>query len=115
MSLFVLVPYVDARLFLEMAKMCRPFVEPTGLDHDDGIDGLSTERSVVLRRKGQYIGGIPLLAVAQMQKDKNQQMLNVSSHHRPFLLNYKLLSIYQPGANQRRFNRMHATLGASLV
>lgn len=52
-------------------------MEPTGLDHDDGIDGLSTERSTVLRRKGQHIGGIPLFAMAQMQKDKNQQMLNV--------------------------------------
>ncbi len=59
--------------------MCRPFVEPTGLDHDDGIDGLSTERGIVLRRKGQHIGGIPVFAVAQMQKDKNQQMLNVRS------------------------------------
>ena len=57
---------------------CRPFVEPTGLDHDDGIDGLSTERSTVLRRKGQHIGGIPIFAMAQMQKDKNQHMLNVS-------------------------------------
>ncbi|CAL8463774.1 g3308 [Coccomyxa elongata] len=56
--------------------LARPFVEPTGLDHDDGIDGLSTERSLVLRRKGQYLGGIPVFAMAQMQKDKNQQMLN---------------------------------------
>ncbi|EIE27818.1 hypothetical protein COCSUDRAFT_26914 [Coccomyxa subellipsoidea C-169] len=56
--------------------LARPFVEPTGLDHDDGIDGLSTERSIVLRRKGQHVGGIPLFAMAQMQKDKNQQMLN---------------------------------------
>ncbi|CAL5224470.1 g7162 [Coccomyxa viridis] len=56
--------------------LARPFVEPTGLDHDDGIDGLSTERGIVLRRKGQHIGGIPVFAVAQMQKDKNQQMLN---------------------------------------
>lgn len=66
----------------------RPFVEPTGLDHDDGIDGLSTERSIVLRRKGQYLGGIPLFAMAQMQKDKNQQMLNVSpsSFYNPSLL-----------------------------
>ncbi len=55
-------------------------MEPTGLDHDDGIDGLSTERSIVLRRKGQHVGGIPLFAMAQMQKDKNQQMLNVCSH-----------------------------------
>lgn len=54
-------------------------MEPTGLDHDDGIDGLSTERGVVLRRKGQHIGGIPVFAMAQMQKDKNQQMLNVSA------------------------------------
>ena len=53
-------------------------MEPTGLDHDDGIDGLSAERGTVLRRKGQHIGGIPVFAVAQMQKDKNQQMLNVS-------------------------------------
>ena len=53
-------------------------MEPTGLDHDDGIDGLSTERSLVLRRKGQHIGGIPVFAMAQMQKDKNQQMLHVS-------------------------------------
>ena len=54
-------------------------MEPTGLDHDDGIDGLSTERSLVLRRKGQHIGGIPVFALVQMQKDKNQQMLNVGT------------------------------------
>jgi len=98
-SLVFSVPYVDAGLFLEMAKMCRPFVEPTGLDHDDGIDGLSTERSVVLRRKGQYIGGIPLLAVAQMQKDKNQQMLNVRSHPQALMLNHELLSMCQASAD----------------
>ena len=64
--------------FQVTVRNCRPFVEPTGLDHDDGIDGLSAERGIVLRRKGQHIGGIPVFAVAQMQKDKNQQMLNVS-------------------------------------
>ena len=62
-----------------MGALRRPFVEPTWLDHDDGIDVLSTERGVVLRRKGQHIGGIPVFAMAQMQKDKNQQMLNVSA------------------------------------
>ncbi len=60
-------------------------MEPTGLDHDDGIDGLSTERSTVLRRKGQHIGGIPIFAMAQMQKDKNQHMLNVRIHPPPLL------------------------------
>lgn len=67
-------------------------MEPTGLDHDDGIDGLSTERSLVLRRKGQYLGGIPVFAMAQMQKDKNQQMLNVRCALPPPCFHVKTLS-----------------------
>ncbi|KAK9820840.1 hypothetical protein WJX81_004481 [Elliptochloris bilobata] len=52
--------------------LARPFVEANGLDHDDGIDGVTTEKSSVLRRKGQLLGGMPIFASAQMQKDKNQ-------------------------------------------
>jgi len=47
-------------------------VEANGLDHDDGIDGVTTEKSAVLRRPGQLLGGVPIFASAQMQKDKTQ-------------------------------------------
>ena len=57
--------------------MRRPYVEANGLDHDDGIDGVTTEKSSVLRRKGQLLGGMPLFASAQMQKDKNQASFQV--------------------------------------
>ena len=59
-------------------RACRPYVEANGLDHDDGIDGVTTEKSSVLRRKGQLLGGMPLFASAQMQKDKNQASFQVS-------------------------------------
>ena len=52
-------------------------MEANGLDHDDGIDGVTTEKSSVLRRKGQLLGGMPLFASAQMQKDKNQASFQV--------------------------------------
>ena len=47
-------------------------MEAHGLDHDDGIDGVTTEKSGVLRRPGQLLGGLPVYASAQMQKDKTQ-------------------------------------------
>ncbi len=47
-------------------------MEANGLDHDDGIDGVTTEKSAVLRRPGQLLGGVPIFASAQMQKDKTQ-------------------------------------------
>ncbi len=47
-------------------------MEANGLDHDDGIDGVTTEKSGVLRRPGQLLGGVPIFASAQMQKDKTQ-------------------------------------------
>ena len=58
-------------------RVRRPYVEANGLDHDDGIDGVTTEKSSVLRRKGQLLGGMPLFASAQMQKDKNQASFQV--------------------------------------
>lgn len=86
---------LQSHLIVELVG-CRPFVEPTGLDHDDGIDGLSTERSIVLRRKGQHVGGIPLFAMAQMQKDKNQQMLNVRDIPPCYCIYSRVLS-FSPG------------------
>ena len=54
-------------------------MEANGLDHDDGIDGVTTEKSSVLRRKGQFLGGMPVFASAQMQKDKNQATFQVTA------------------------------------
>ncbi len=61
----------------ETVHLRRPFVEANGLDHDDGIDGVTTEKSAVLRRGGQHLGGMPVFASAQMQKDKNQASFQV--------------------------------------
>ena len=52
--------------------IARPVVAESGLDHEDGIDSVQVERSTVVRPRGQYLGGVPLLAWAQVQKDKGQ-------------------------------------------
>lgn len=73
--------------FLESAGgwIARPFVESQGLDHDDGIDGFSVERSAMLRSKGQHLGGVPAFVMAQLHKDKTQFSLQseaeASVHH----------------------------------
>ena len=63
----------------------RPQVEPTALDHDDGVEGMVAERHGMLRRPGAYLGGVPFLAWAQVHKDKNSFMLQsqaeASLHH----------------------------------
>ena len=43
-----------------------------GIDHEDGIDSVQVEKQMVVRPKGQYLGGVPLVAWVQAQKDKNQ-------------------------------------------
>lgn len=50
--------------------MCRPFVEPNSVDHDDGVEGMTVARTHVLRPKRQYTGGVPGHVQAQIHKDK---------------------------------------------
>jgi hypothetical protein len=42
------------------------------VDHEDGIDSVQVEKQAILRPKGQYLGGVPAVAWAQVQKDKSQ-------------------------------------------
>ena len=57
--------------------MRRPFVEQHSLDHDDGIEGFSAERTLMLRPRKQVLGGAPAMAMAQIRKDKNTFSLQV--------------------------------------
>lgn len=50
----------------------RPFIEPTPLDHDDGIDGVQAERTSMLRRRSALIDGVPCRVFGQFQKDKEK-------------------------------------------
>lgn len=52
--------------------LTRPIVSDGGVDHEDGVDSIHMEKQAVLRPKGQYLGGVPTLAFAQITKDKNQ-------------------------------------------
>lgn len=52
------------------AKPCRPFVEPTGVDHDDGVEGMTLARNGIVRPKRTYTGGVPAHIQAQIHKDK---------------------------------------------
>jgi hypothetical protein len=47
-------------------------VSDGAVDHEDGIDSVQVEKQSVLRPKGQYLGGVPAVAWAQVQKDKSQ-------------------------------------------
>ena len=51
---------------------CRPIVSDGAVDHEDGIDSVQVEKQAILRPKGQYLGGVPAVAWAQVQKDKSQ-------------------------------------------
>lgn len=52
-------------------------MEQNVVDHTDGVESLTTERSFVARNKGQHLGGVPLGVHAIIQKDKNDQMFQV--------------------------------------
>lgn len=52
--------------------LVRPIVADGGVDHEDGIDSVHVEKQMVLRPKGQYLGGVPFLGFCQVTKDKNQ-------------------------------------------
>jgi hypothetical protein len=49
-----------------------PQFSPPGrvLEHDDGIDGLIVERSMMLRSPRQYVGGLPFYCNAIIKQDK---------------------------------------------
>lgn len=74
--------------FLEAAGgwIVRPFVEAHGVDHDDGVEGFSCEKGSMLRPRDQYLGGVPVNVMAQLQKDKNNFSVNgeaeASVYHR---------------------------------
>lgn len=57
---------------LMFQRLCRPFVEAHGVDHDDNVDGFSVERVYTLRKPSQYLGGAPSTVIVQLHKDKNQ-------------------------------------------
>lgn len=47
------------------------------MDHTDGVDSLTTERSFVIRAKDQDLGGLPGSMHAIVQKDKNSTLIQV--------------------------------------
>lgn len=55
----------------------RPILQQQTVDHDDGIDGVALERSLMTRSRGQFLGGVPTFVMAQVQKDK--QNMNLQS------------------------------------
>lgn len=57
----------------------RPFVEPTPLDHDDGIDGVQAERTTMLRRRSALIDGVPVRVFGQFQKDKEKTTVHAEA------------------------------------
>lgn len=57
----------------------RPFIEPTPLDHDDGIDGVQAERSLMLRRRSALIDGVPCRVFGQFQKDKDKTTVHAEA------------------------------------
>lgn len=64
--------------------LVRPIVSDGGVDHEDGVDSVHIEKQLVLRPKGQYLGGVPFLGYCQVTKDKNQfafQSQAEGSHH----------------------------------
>ena len=57
---------------------CRPVVNPNGLDHDDGMEAFTVEKSSVIRKRGVYVGGAPAYIMAQVHKDKDAFNIIVS-------------------------------------
>lgn len=53
-------------------RVCRPIVSDGAVDHEDGIDSVQIEKQTILRPRNQYLGGVPAVAWAQVQKDKTQ-------------------------------------------
>ena len=64
----------------------RPFVEPTPLDHDDGIDGVQVERSSMLRRRHELLDGVPCRVFGQFQKDKDKPQMNLLGIRMQYLM-----------------------------
>ncbi|KFM28837.1 Translocase of chloroplast 159, chloroplastic [Auxenochlorella protothecoides] len=53
------------------ALLTRPVIGEGGVDHEDGIDSVQVEKSAILRKRTQFLGGVPTLSWVQVQKDKN--------------------------------------------
>ena len=52
-------------------------MEQNVVDHTDGVESLTTERSFVARPASLHLGGVPMGVHAIIQKDKNDQMFQV--------------------------------------
>ena len=50
------------------------------VDHTDGVESLTTERTFVKRSKGKDLDGIPISAHAIVQKDKFNKLFQVPHH-----------------------------------
>ena len=78
-------PHRYRTLDAQGAWITRPFVEPTALDHDDGIDGVQAEKNFMLRRRGAALDGVPARAFGLVQKDRSkcsvQAEAEASLHH----------------------------------
>lgn len=55
----------------------RPSVEQHCLDHEDGIESFSCERTFMIRRRKQVLGGAPAMVMAQINKGKDVFSLQV--------------------------------------
>ena len=64
--------------YLMYCLVCRPVVDPNGLDHDDGMTAFTVEKSSVVRKPGVYVGGAPAYLMAQVHKDKDAFTVIVS-------------------------------------
>jgi hypothetical protein len=54
-------------------------LEQNVVDHTDGVESLTTERSFVQRAKDQHLGGVPCQVHAIIEKGKTSQMFQVGS------------------------------------
>lgn len=57
---------------------CRMRLEQNVVDHTDGVESLTTERSFVKRAPDQHLGGVPCQVHAIIEKGKNSQMFQVN-------------------------------------
>jgi hypothetical protein len=56
---------------------CRLRMEQNVVDHTDGVESLTTERTFVQRPKDQHLGGVPCQVHAIIEKGKSNHMFQV--------------------------------------
>ena len=54
----------------------RPYPDQP-FDHDDGVDNCQVEFNTMVRKRGQFVGGVPTFAMASFRKDKDHFLLQV--------------------------------------